>query len=101
RVKRKRPDSLDAYDLVLRALPHVFIAMPKEAAEAIPLLHKALALEPDYAGAHGLLAWCHEILFVRGGFSDENRAGAVRHGHAAIAHGRDELLLGARTRVAF
>jgi len=98
RVKRKRPDSLDAYDLVLRALPHVFIAMPKEAAEAIPLLQKALALEPDYAGAHGLLAWCHEILFVRGGFSDENRAGAVRHGHAAIAHGRDDataLALGA------
>src|SRR5262245_63051460 len=33
-----------------------------------------------------------------GGFSDENRAGAVRHGHAAIAHGRDDataLALGA------
>ena len=28
RVKRKRPDSLDAYDLVLRALPHVYTAMP-------------------------------------------------------------------------
>ena len=26
RVKRKRPDSLDAYDLVLRALPHVYTA---------------------------------------------------------------------------
>ncbi len=28
RVKRKRPDSLDAYDLVLRSLPQVFTLMP-------------------------------------------------------------------------
>jgi adenylate cyclase len=100
RVKRKRPDSLDAYDLVLRALPLVYIAMPKEAAEAVPLLQRALALEPDYAGAHGFLAWCHEILFVRAGFSQENHAAAIRHGHAAIAHGRDDataLALGAFT----
>ena len=29
RVKRKRPDSLDAYDLVLRAIPDVYSAMPE------------------------------------------------------------------------
>jgi hypothetical protein len=72
--------------------------MPKEAAEAVPLLQRALTLEADYASAHGLLAWCHEILFVRGGFSDENRAAAIRHGRAALAHGRDDataLALGA------
>ncbi len=34
RVKRKRPDNLDAYDLVLRALPHVYVGMPEEAAKA-------------------------------------------------------------------
>ena len=98
RVKRKRPDNLDAYDLVLRALPHVYIAMPEEATKAVPLLKKALSLEADYATAHGFLAWCHEILFVRAGFSDENRTAAVRHAHAAVTHGRDDataLALGA------
>lgn len=40
RVKRKRPENLDAYALVLRALPHVFIAMPAEAAKAQGLLLK-------------------------------------------------------------
>ncbi len=64
RVKRKRPDNLDAYDLVLRALPHVYVAMPEEAAKAVPLLERALALEADYAGAHGLLAWCNQFLFI-------------------------------------
>jgi hypothetical protein len=44
RVKRKRPENLDAYDLVLRALPHVFLPMPAEAAKAMPLLERALTL---------------------------------------------------------
>ena len=52
RVKRKRPESLDAYDLVLRALPFVHKWMPDGAATAIPLLQKALELEPSYAHAH-------------------------------------------------
>jgi adenylate cyclase len=90
RVKRKRPDSLDAYDLVLRAIPHAYVATPEEAAKAVPLLERALALEPDYAGAHGLLAWCHELLFVWAGFKEENRVAAIRHARAVLAHGRDD-----------
>jgi TolB-like protein len=34
RVKRKRPDSLDAYDLVLRALPQLFTLMPDGTSKA-------------------------------------------------------------------
>ena len=90
RVKRKRPDNLDAYDLVLRALPHAYAAMPEEARIAVPLLERALALEPDYGLAHGYLSLCHEIVFARGGHDSEIAAAAVRHAHAAIAHGRDD-----------
>lgn len=92
RVKRKRPDSLDAYDLVLRAIPHVYPAMPDGAAKAVPLLESALNMEPDYALAHGFAAWSHEILFARGGAREENRLGATHHAHAAIAHGRDDAI---------
>jgi TolB-like protein/Tfp pilus assembly protein PilF len=99
RVKRKRPDSLDAYDFVLRAMPHLAVTpMPEQAHAAMPLLEKALALEPDYARAHGLLAWCYEILFLRAGFKEENCTAAIRHAHVAIAHARDDataLTLGA------
>jgi adenylate cyclase len=98
RVKRKRPDSLDAYDLVLRATPYVYAAMPGETEKALPFLESALRLESDYAFAHGLLAWSNEILFVRAGFKEENRVAAIRHAQAAINHGRDDataLALGA------
>jgi TolB-like protein/class 3 adenylate cyclase/tetratricopeptide (TPR) repeat protein len=92
RVRRKRPDNLDAYDLVLRAIPHVYPSMPDGAAKALPLLERALEMEPDYALAHGFAAWCHEILFARGGLKEENRLGSIRHAHAAIVHGRDDAI---------
>jgi tetratricopeptide (TPR) repeat protein len=92
RVKRKRPEHLDAYDLVLRATPFSFAAMPDSAVQALPLLERALALEPDYALAHAHAAHCHEILFVRAGRREENRQGAVHHAHAAITHGRDDAM---------
>ena len=38
RAKRKRPENLDAYDLVLRATPLVDTGMPDGASQAVPLL---------------------------------------------------------------
>ena len=52
RARRKRPDSLDAYDLYLRALPLAATAMPEDADRALPMLEEAVRLEPDYAAAH-------------------------------------------------
>jgi len=56
-------------------------------------LERALALEPDYALAHGQAAVCHEILFMRGGQAgrrEENRQEAIRHARAALVHGCDD-----------
>jgi len=47
RARRKRPESLDAYDLFLRALPLAATAMPEDADKALDLLEKAIRLEPD------------------------------------------------------
>jgi TolB-like protein len=90
RIKRKRPNSLDAYDLVLRALPFLYSAMPGGVATAIPLLEKALELEPDYARAQADLAWCLHHRFSRGQHHEEDRAAAIRHAHAAAAGGGDD-----------
>jgi adenylate cyclase len=90
RAKRKRPENLDAYDLVLRAMPFYETGMPEGALKALPLLERALALEPDYAVAHGQAAVCHEFLYVRNGRREENRLAAIRHGRAAIALGPDD-----------
>src|SRR6266567_3170296 len=48
RVKRKRPDSLDAYDLVLQSQSDVYSGMPERVTKALPHLGRALALDPTY-----------------------------------------------------
>jgi TolB-like protein len=92
RVKRKRSDSLDAYDLILQAQPDVDSGMPTQVTRALVLLERALALDPTYALAHGFAAMCHHCLFLRSGLHEANRAASVRHAQAAIAHGRDDAL---------
>jgi adenylate cyclase len=90
RARRKRPDSLDAYDLYLRALPDVFAAMPEDADRALTLLGKAIELEPDFAAAHAMIAWCQEQRYLRGGLEEETRTAALRHARQAIAIGSDD-----------
>ena len=89
RVKRKRPDSLDAYDLLLRALPFSYRHTTEDAAKAIPLLKKAIELEPGYAAAHAYLAWCYQGRF-RYRLREEDRAAAIYHARAAIEVGSDD-----------
>jgi len=92
RVRRKRPDSLDAYDLVLQAQPDVDSGMPEQVTRALALLGRAIALEPAYALAHGNAAMCHHCLFLRAGLQEVNRAASIRHARSAIVHGQDDAL---------
>lgn len=65
RARTKRPDSLQAYDYVLRAYPG-FRAMEDPAhAQAMEMYRQALELEPTYALAMAFLAWCHSQRFSR------------------------------------
>jgi adenylate cyclase len=90
RARRKRPDSLDAYDLYLKALPYAFTSMPGDADKALALLGKAIELEPDYAAAHAIIAFCHEQRYLRGGLDEKTRTAALRHARQAIAVGGDD-----------
>ncbi len=92
RIRRKRPDSLDAYELVLHAQPDVDSGMPDRAASALPLLRRALDLDPAYAFAHGLAAMCHHNRFLRAGLREEDRTASLRHARFALEHGRDDAL---------
>jgi len=92
RVKRKRPENLDAYDLVLQAQPDVYSGMPERVTKALVLLERALALDPTYALAHAFAAMCHHCLFLRAGLHEEERAASIRHARAAIVHGQDDAL---------
>ena len=59
RSKRERPDNLDAYDLYLRALPHFYASTREGSDKALELLDKAIDLDPTFASANALAAWCY------------------------------------------
>ena len=63
RVRRKPPQSIDAWDLVMQALPHMWRVSADEQRRAQELLQQAIALDPDYAHAHALLGWTYVSLF--------------------------------------
>ena len=90
RIKRQRPETFTAYDLLLRSQQFVFAGMPAEAAKAIVLLEEALKLEPDYSAAHAYLSWCFHSRFGRGGLREEDRLAAVSHAREAVALGNDD-----------
>jgi TolB-like protein/cytochrome c-type biogenesis protein CcmH/NrfG len=56
RAQRKPPDSLDAWDLVMRALSHYWRVTRQDNVVAQALLEKAISLDPVYGQALGLLA---------------------------------------------
>jgi TolB-like protein len=91
RSRRKRPESLDAHDFYLRALPYVSPISPANAPIATELLHKALELEPNYPAAHAYLGWAHQIHFAHGGgFDETDRIAGLRHARAALANDVDD-----------
>jgi tetratricopeptide (TPR) repeat protein len=92
RARRKRPNSLDAYDLYLRALPYAYANTPESSEEALRLLVKALEKEPDYPAAQAHAAWCFEQRFQRGGHRPDDKAEALRHARAVIASATDDAL---------
>jgi TolB-like protein len=59
RARKKPPDVLEAYDLVMRAYPHMWAHTQSDNAQAIALLERALACDARYGLATALLAWCH------------------------------------------
>jgi adenylate cyclase len=57
RAAHKRPESLDAYDYYLRALPHLYASTRESMAEGVRLLEIALSLDAAFAPACALAAW--------------------------------------------
>jgi TolB-like protein/cytochrome c-type biogenesis protein CcmH/NrfG len=80
RAQRKPPDSMDAWDLVMRALSHYWRVTRQDNVVAQALLEKAVAIDPNYGQALGLLASSHTFCAHMGW---EDMATAVRTAEAA------------------
>ena len=59
RSRRKAPECMAAYDLIMCAMPHLWAHHRAENEEAIALIERALTLEPKNGRAAALGAWAH------------------------------------------
>jgi TolB-like protein len=59
RARRKPTESLDAYDYYLRGKASFHQATNASISEALGLFYRAIELDPEYAAAYGMAAWCY------------------------------------------
>jgi adenylate cyclase len=96
RAKRKRPDNLDAYDCVMRALPAVWSQDQETTTEGLRLAEKAMAHDPTYALPKALAAWCYaqHVTYMRTSDPVQDRVRALSLAReAASLDSNDPLVL--------
>src|SRR4030095_15781202 len=76
RARRKAPDNMDAWDLVMRALSHYWRVTRQDNLVAQALLEKAIAVDPRLGQGRFLLAACHTFS-AHMGWQDMSRAVAT------------------------
>ena len=94
RAKRKPTDSLDAYDYFLRGMES-FHQMTKQANdEALRLFYKAIELDPHFASAYGMAAWCYVRRKSNGWMSDRLQEvnETARLARQAVKLGKDDAM---------
>jgi TolB-like protein len=98
RAKRKPTGSLDAYDYYLRGMANFHQGTREAISEALPLFYKAIQLDPDFASAYGMAAWCHFWRKLNHWMTDRTKESAegTRLAHRAVELGRDDAVALAR-----
>jgi len=59
RSKHKPTERLAAHDYYMRGLPSFYRGTKESVSEALRLFFKAIELDPEFASAYGMAAWCY------------------------------------------
>ena len=92
RSLRRRPESLDAYDLYLRTQASLRDMTRAGNDLALSMVERALLLEPDYAAMAGLGGWAYTLRAGRGwsAGSEEERRKGIALAARAMATGQED-----------
>ena len=86
RIKKKRPENLDAYDYTLRGLSHMDLLNPEDSLKAFQLFLKAIEIDPGYARAYASASWYYRRqVQIRGKvLTEEEQAEGLRLAELAL-----------------
>lgn len=98
RAKHKPTESLDAYDYYLRGMASFYQQTKDANSEALALFYKAIEIDPDFASAHAMAAWCYTWRKINGWMSDrvQEIAEGARLARRAVEVGKDDAVALAR-----
>lgn len=102
RARRKPTANLDAYDYYLRGMANFHHGTREDVNEALPLFCKAIQLDPDFASAYGMAAWCYFWRKLNNWMTDRSAeiAEGSRLARRAVELGRDDPVALARSGTA-
>jgi TolB-like protein len=94
RAKRKPTESLDAHDYYLRGMANLHRGNRDSIDEALAQFYHALQLDPNFASAYAMAAWCHFWRKVNGWMTDRPQeiAEGARLARRAVELGRDDAV---------
>jgi tetratricopeptide (TPR) repeat protein len=98
RAKHKPTERLDAYDYFLRGMERFYQHSREATGEALSLFSRAIELDPGFASAYGMAAWCHTWRKINGWMVDRanETAEGARLAWRAVELGRDDAVALAR-----
>jgi adenylate cyclase len=73
RAKRKPTESLDAYDCYLRGMASLYRWTKEGVNEALRMSYKAIEIDPEFASAYGMAAWCYFLRTLSGWTTDRRQ----------------------------
>jgi adenylate cyclase len=94
RAKRKPTESLDAYDYYLRGMASLYRWTEEGINDALRLFYRAIEIDPEFASAHGMAAWCYSFRKTNGWTIDraQETAEVVRLAARAAETGKDDAV---------
>jgi TolB-like protein len=94
RAKRKPTESLDSYDYFLRGMASVYQWTRDDISEALKLFYRAIELDPNFAAAHGMAAWCYLWRTAHGWTTDRSQeiAETTRLARRVAESGKDDAV---------
>ncbi len=94
RAKRKPTESLDSYDYFLRGMASVYQWNRDDISEALKLFYRAIELDPNFATAHGVAAWCYLWRSAHGWATDRAQeiAETARLARRVAESGKDDAV---------
>lgn len=94
RARRKPTESLNAYDFYLRGLALVHRGSQDAIEEALAFFGRSIRLDPEFASAHAMAAWCYFWRKINGWAGDKTKEAAegIALARRAAELGRDDAV---------